>query len=125
MSDLIDRQITMDAIAETVVNGECLGCTLAEDILYDVPSAQLNNQVHLCNSCKYKNSYPVCPSGKDDVIFGNGVGNDNICACACYTPDPEVIRCRDCRYNDGTGYCEVHFMDVSGDSFCSWGEATT
>lgn len=44
----------------------------------------LNNQVNLCDSCTY--TYPECPSEKDDVIFGNGIGNDNICACNKYQP---------------------------------------
>lgn len=38
--------------------------------------------IHLCDTCKY--AYPECPSKADDVTFGNGVGNDNICECkAC------------------------------------------
>lgn len=45
-------------------------------------SSALNNQVNLCDSCTY--TYPECPSEKDDVIFGNGIGNDNICACNKY-----------------------------------------
>lgn len=43
-----------------------------------------NNKVHLCSSCTY--TYPECPCETDDVIFGNNVGNDNICACAKYVP---------------------------------------
>lgn len=27
-----------------------------------------------------------CPCEKDDVVFGNGKGNDNICACNKYEP---------------------------------------
>lgn len=34
----------------------------------------------------------------------------------------EIIRCRNCRYNDGTAYCEMHYRDVKGSDFCSWGE---
>lgn len=45
---------------------------------------QPDNQVHLCDSCRHV--YPECPSEKDDVIFGNGKGNDNICACNKYEP---------------------------------------
>lgn len=61
--------------------------------LLSLPKAQLscegtisapNNQVNLCDSCTY--TYPECPSEKDDVIFGNGIGNDNICACNKYQP---------------------------------------
>lgn len=45
---------------------------------------QINNQINLCDSCKYL--YPACPSKEDDVIFGNSIGNDNICACNKYDP---------------------------------------
>ena len=54
----------------------------------DMPSA-LNNQVNLCDSCTY--TYPECPSEKDDVIFGNGIGNDNICACNKYQPTVQPV----------------------------------
>ena len=53
----------------------------------DLPSVVpkiTDNKVHLCDSCKY--TYPSCPSCEDDVLFGNGVGNDNICACNQYKP---------------------------------------
>lgn len=50
----------------------------------NLSSAQPENQVHLCDSCRHV--YPECPSEKDDVIFGNGKGNDNICACNKYEP---------------------------------------
>lgn len=55
-------------------------------------NAQPENQVHLCDSCRHV--YPECPSGKDDVIFGNGKGNDNICTCNKYEPSaqPELRR---------------------------------
>lgn len=43
-----------------------------------------NNKVHLCASCGHK--YPECPSGKADVLYGDGVGNDNICCCSRYEP---------------------------------------
>lgn len=41
-----------------------------------------NNKVNLCDSCNY--IYPECPSEKYDVMFGDGVGKDNICCCAGY-----------------------------------------
>lgn len=43
---------------------------------------KLNNQIHLCDSCI--SNYPNCPAENKDVLFGNGVGNDNICCCAKY-----------------------------------------
>lgn len=95
MDDLISRQEAIDtlrmdidiipfakareyarAVIETVYNR-----------LEQLPPAQPNNQVHLCDSCKY--DYPKCPSESDDVIFGNGIGNDNICACNRYKPSAQ------------------------------------
>lgn len=60
------------------------GLACAKGIIASLPSAtkKLNNQIHLCDSCKY--DYPNCPSENEDVLFGNGVGNDNICCCAKY-----------------------------------------
>ena len=40
-----------------------------------------NNKVNLCDSCRF--AYPEC---EGEVIFGDGVGNDNICCCNCYFP---------------------------------------
>lgn len=41
-----------------------------------------NNAVHLCMSCSY--DYPNCPC--ENVLFGDGNGNDNICCCSRYDP---------------------------------------
>ena len=35
---------------------------------------------------------------------------------------PDIIRCPDCCYNDGTAYCELHFRNVKAKDFCSWAE---
>lgn len=43
-----------------------------------------NNNIHLCWSCQ--NSYPECHAKVEDVLFGDGVGNDNICCCNAYRP---------------------------------------
>lgn len=43
-----------------------------------------NNKVHLCNSCR--SEYPNCGADTNDVMFGDGTGNDNICCCAMYNP---------------------------------------
>ena len=43
-----------------------------------------NNSVCLCNSCC--NKYPECESEDIDIVFGDGVGNDNICCCNKYEP---------------------------------------
>lgn len=51
----------------------------------DVPiigERQMNNKVHLCDSCR--KVFPECESTANDIFFGNGVGNDNVCACPHY-----------------------------------------
>lgn len=73
MQDLISRQAAIDAL--DCING-------VEEVLRALPSEKPENQVHLCDSCRHV--YPECPIEKDDVIFGNGKGNDNICACNKY-----------------------------------------
>lgn len=40
MNDLIERQDAIDAMANTVVNGESIGTWIAEDTMNDVPSAK-------------------------------------------------------------------------------------
>ena len=37
----------------------------------------------------------------------------------------EVIRCGECRFNDGTAYCDFHFRDVKDTDYCSWSERRT
>lgn len=57
-------------------------------IVEQMPPAQperiQNNAVHLCDSCQY--TYVTCPSRGNDAVFGDGKGNDNICACNKYRP---------------------------------------
>ena len=42
------------------------------------------NKVNLCDSCRL--DYPTCPTTVQDVAFGNGKGNDNVCMCPNYIP---------------------------------------
>lgn len=51
------------------------------------PQRIQNNAVHLCDSCQY--TYVTCPSHGNDAVFGDGKGNDNICACNKYRPISE------------------------------------
>lgn len=44
----------------------------------------MNNKVNLCDSCR--KVYPECESTANDIFFGNGVSNDNVCACPHYEP---------------------------------------
>ena len=114
MSDLIERQAAIDAIMSTDETGYIYWKTYYKDLIEALPSAQplvihctdcedwlkrqsvlrftvsnlpfaqpkINNQINLCDSCRY--TYPDCPAGKDDVLYGNGKGGDNICACGKY-----------------------------------------
>jgi len=71
-----------------------LGMITAIGLKYeeDTKAVQPDNQVHLCDSCSY--TYPECPSVYADVIFGNGIGNDNICACSKYLPSAQPERAK-------------------------------
>lgn len=84
MSDLIERQAAIDTIMNTDETCYIYWKTYYKDLIEALPSAQptLNNQINLCDSCRY--TYPDCPAGKDDILFGNGKGGDNICACGKY-----------------------------------------
>lgn len=85
-NDLIDRGQAIEAMAR-----RCDFCEkdkmIAIATLQCLPSVQPDNQINLCDSCDY--SYPDCPIENDDVIFGNGIGNDNICACNKYKPSAQ------------------------------------
>ena len=41
MSDLISREAVINAIADTILNGESLGYVLAEEIVSEIPSADI------------------------------------------------------------------------------------
>ena len=41
-----------------------------------------NNKVNLCTSCC--SPFPNCEAQEEDIMFGDGVGDDNICACSEY-----------------------------------------
>lgn len=91
MKDPIERRDAIDAVLKLTYADGAYGYADAKDLvdsLENLPSAQINcivnNDIHLCDSCKY--SYPSCPSSKFDVVFGDSVGHDNICACNKYQP---------------------------------------
>ena len=88
---LIDADAAIDIVEFECGEWSGLARTIIEAIK-QLPSAQPDNQIHLCDSCDY--SYPDCPSKNDDVIFGNGIGNDNICACNKYKPSAQPMRIR-------------------------------
>ena len=84
MNDMIYRQAAIDALLEEVrlvdgyyvENDEVINKDDAIEAIRLLPSAQPDNQVNLCDSCKH--TYPDCPSQNDAVIFGNGNGDDNL-----------------------------------------------
>ena len=91
MSDLIRRQDVYDILNELEFSSpknnmqDAINFALADVLeeIEDLPSAyKPNNKVHLCNSCQH--NYPDCSAEQNDVIFGDGIGNDNICCCAKY-----------------------------------------
>ena len=93
MNDLISRKeaikilksMMQDCFPEAKEELDAIVTTVRE-----IPSVELDNQVHLCDSCYC--CYPVCPAMNNEVIFGNGKGHDNICACAKYIPSAESVR---------------------------------
>ena len=42
----------------------------------------MDNEVNLCASCCHE--VPTCES--DNMIFGSGIGDDNVAACSNYEP---------------------------------------
>jgi len=48
------------------------------------PCRGYDNKVNLCDSCR--NYFADCEIDEDDVIFGDGEGRDNVCACSKYRP---------------------------------------
>lgn len=106
------------------------GLACAKGIIASLPSAtkKLNNQIHLCDSCKY--DYPNCPSENEDVLFGNGVGNDNICCCAKYIasidrPHGEWINRENCQVDEDAyevatcSNCKSEItIEYPNDNFC-------
>ena len=46
-------------------------------------SEKIDRKRHLCDTCEL--TYPECSS--TIVEFGDGVGNDNIIKCNCYTEE--------------------------------------
>lgn len=89
--DIIYRQAAIDACLRGKVDGlpaTNVACDCCAERIRVIPSAQpktiQNNAVHLCDSCQY--TYVTCPSHDNDAVFGDGKGNDNICACNKYRP---------------------------------------
>ena len=117
MSELISREAAIEALRYAqhrfTVADEAGGMGTvkwSENVIYFdaavnalslLPSAQTDNQTNQCDSCDY--SYQDCPIKNNDVIFGNDIGNDNICACNKYKPPTRPDPCEYCN-EDTDGY---------------------
>ena len=88
MSDLISRKETIraiDSLGEVYISYYNL-LMLINRLPSAEPERTTGNHVHLCGTCK--KSIPEC--GMNHVIFGDGFGNDNVCACSGYeVAEPE------------------------------------
>ncbi len=50
---------------------------------------KLDTKKNLCPECCY--CFPECPATENDIIFGDGIVNDNICYCEKMIPKLENI----------------------------------
>mgnify|MGYP007069842269 CR=1 FL=1 len=103
MDDFISRKSAISAASRTDYRGLTIEeVTKVTDAVIEeikrLPSAQLehiaNNKVHLCTSCQY--TVETCCSHGNDALFGDGTGNDNICACNKYNPISVKGQAEDC-----------------------------
>lgn len=81
MKECIDRKKLLQKINTGMSLIEVMQAIIDAPIA--VPEATTGNEVNLCESCE--NTYPECPKNAR-LIFGDGRGNDNICACSEYKP---------------------------------------
>ena len=61
MSDLISREAVINAIANTILNGESLGYVLAEEIVSEIPSADIMECARAMKSFCWKTDCANCP----------------------------------------------------------------
>ncbi len=48
-----------------------------------------DTKCHLCSTCKKQ--IPTCDSSIETMIFGDGLGNDNVIDCRAYVVDKSKI----------------------------------
>lgn len=67
----------------------CEGCTdyIKPDKTFGCIGWKPKTNRNLCDSCKQ--CFAECPATPDDIIFGDGVGNDNVYACDKYEKKAE------------------------------------
>ena len=113
-TDLISRQEVIKLLDEAWVDGHEYQGWLHDEV-NRLPSAQPEPHYdEWCTDCKEYDHERYCCPRWNRVIRETLKG-----------AQPEIIRCKDCRWNDGVAYCEMHFRDVKGDDFCSWAERGT
>jgi len=95
--------VTLAGIIEEALNNHPEILWLMPDGEQEVHHPVIDNQVNLCDSCRFV--FPECPAEAKDMIYGNGTGNDNICACKNYCP----------RYVDFLNGGTVYVAKVSSD----------
>lgn len=83
----------------------------------------INNKVNLCDSCRF--TIAECGAKFEDVMFGDGRGNDNVCSCRFYEAKGVELHCKDCEYyKPSTRRCvspRGTLFGVDPDGFCSEG----
>ena len=111
MAEYIDRKGLLDALyaedAITISGVSIINRFPTADVV-----ARPHNVTNLCDSCKH--SYPECPSKADDVIFGDGKGNDNIIACAVYEAGRKHGKWMPKTFDDGYWEYDMFVCDQCG-----------
>lgn len=100
------------------------------NLLKNLPTVKINDKMNLCEFCEY--DYVECPAKDDDIVFGNGIGYDNICSCSKYTPFKSKYKSKVIVHDASitTDYGETFHREeylcdnckrkiLSGDNFCS------
>lgn len=84
-------------------------------------------RLNLCESCTKE--YAECEADKADLVYGSGVGNDNIIGCPWYVNrwkvqepvEPSIGGDADGMYGNWWHTCGVcHEQIDSGDKYCRW-----
>ena len=70
----------------------CEGCVacIKPDKTFVCADWKPKTKINLCDSCKH--SFAECPATSDDIIFGDGVGNDNVYKCDKYEKKEKHFR---------------------------------
>ena len=110
MSDLISRQDAIKEAYPVSIDGEVFDVVQVETLM-GLPSAQPDLD-EWCTDCKeYDTERNCCPR------FNRVIRE------ALKDAQPEVVHCRDCRY-ENTGECEHKFglLVANDENFCSYAE---